>query len=994
MSGQTNKAPSVLAMSSTPAQLNQAVSIRAAPQSMGLEGTIDFAIGGVAIVGCTNMPVETTGVAICNTSFSQLGTFIVTATYSRDPNTSPSSASLTLTVGKVAAGPYLAFFPGAPVFDGPLTVSILLWPVAGVAAPTGTVTFRDAGATLAVVPVGGDNRATLVSPSASMPPFSAGAHSVSADYSGDANYQASTTTVAITVVKSPATLSLASAPAQLGQAVTIKAAVNPVSAASGGTVSFTNGGKTITGCSSVPTQNGIATCNTSFSQLGDYSIGAGYSGDANTASGTASMQLSVGKAVANIYSASTTAAPVFGAPVTIDALLLGAAGLPGPTGTVTFSEGAVARAPVPVSADGRASLVLPASTQGPLSVGTHSFVAVYSGDANNTSSTAAPLNLVIQKTPTSVLLTASLGAPLTATVTVLPPGAGTPTGTVQFFQAGVLIGAAPVVQLGSSFTATVPAGSPGGSIWAVYQGDANFGSSASQSVTVPARAQVSIGSSQNPAIAGQPVTFTVQVTATSGAGAPSGTVQLSADGIGVGMARLASGQANITATLSVGPHSIAANYSGDSVYPASTANFQQVMSKSVISLSLTSSFSTTVYGQPVTLTAQFGMQQGVAPAGTVQFSDGATAIGQAQISGGVATLVTANLSAGTHSITAIWSGDDNSAAAGSAPLTQIVNKAQSSTALAISGLTLNAAVTAVAPGAGTPTGSLRFLDAATNTVLAESALAGSSAATPLSSIADPIVAVYSGDSNFQSSSSGALMPLAAVNAASYTAASFAPDEIVTLFGSNLAAGMVSGTAAPAALLGGTTVTVTDSAGVKHSAGILFVSPAQASFLIPADTPPGPATVIVTNADRPAVSTAILVTPVAPGLFTVNSNGQGVPAGQIIRVHADGTQDAPQDLAVFDKVQNLWVPTPIDLGAPADTVYLMLYGTGLRHSKVTPVCTIAGQQIPVLFAGAQGGFPGLDQVNLVLPQSLRGAGTVDLALVADGTAANIVTLAFQ
>ena len=165
--------------------------------------------------------------------------------------------------------------------------------------------------------------------------------------------------------------------------------------------------------------------------------------------------------------------------------------------------------------------------------------------------------------------------------------------------------------------------------------------------------------------------------------------------------------------------------------------------------------------------------------------------------------------------------------------------------------------------------------------------------------------------------------------------------------------------------------------------MLFVSPAQASFIMPSETASGPATITVIGANRIPVSTAIMVRPVAPGIFTLNSTGQGAPAGQIFRVHLDGTKDAPQDLGVFDGVQNRWVPVPIDLGALTDTVYLVLYGTGFRHYGVTPVCMIAEQQLPVLFAGAQGGFTGLDQVNLLLPPSLRARGTVQARLMADG-----------
>jgi uncharacterized protein (TIGR03437 family) len=47
--------------------------------------------------------------------------------------------------------------------------------------------------------------------------------------------------------------------------------------------------------------------------------------------------------------------------------------------------------------------------------------------------------------------------------------------------------------------------------------------------------------------------------------------------------------------------------------------------------------------------------------------------------------------------------------------------------------------------------------------------------------------------------------------------------------------------------------------------------------------------------------------------------------------------------------------------------------------------------PVLFAGAQGTFVGLDQINVEAPGSLRGRGEVSLVLTVDGQAANAVSI---
>lgn len=56
--------------------------------------------------------------------------------------------------------------------------------------------------------------------------------------------------------------------------------------------------------------------------------------------------------------------------------------------------------------------------------------------------------------------------------------------------------------------------------------------------------------------------------------------------------------------------------------------------------------------------------------------------------------------------------------------------------------------------------------------------------------------------------------------------------------------------------------------------------------------------------------------------------------------------------------------------------------------------IRSQAIPVIFAGAQPAFPGLDHVNLLLPASLKGTGTVNVNLTVDGMTSNTAALTFQ
>jgi len=46
---------------------------------------------------------------------------------------------------------------------------------------------------------------------------------------------------------------------------------------------------------------------------------------------------------------------------------------------------------------------------------------------------------------------------------------------------------------------------------------------------------------------------------------------------------------------------------------------------------------------------------------------------------------------------------------------------------------------------------------------------------------------------------------------------------------------------------------------------------------------------------------------------------------------------------------------------------------------------------VQYAGPQGGYAGLDQVNIRVPRSLAGRGNVDVVLTVDGKTANAVTI---
>ena len=220
-------------------------------------------------------------------------------------------------------------------------------------------------------------------------------------------------------------------------------------------------------------------------------------------------------------------------------------------------------------------------------------------------------------------------------------------------------------------------------------------------------------------------------------------------------------------------------------------------------------------------------------------------------------------------------------------------------------------------------------------------------------------------------------------------ATVAPDELVSAFGVNLA---TSSAPSPSAkfptTLGGTSVTLVDSSNTSYAVPLSYVSPTQVNYVVPSAAQPGAATLTVTSGDGTITTGVVLVSAINPGLYTANASGKGAPAG--FAVCSGACAGWPNRQANGQYVQNLFscsagscTPQPISLGVSTDTVALELFGTGIRHvaSASAVTATINGQTLPVQFAGAQGQFTGEDQVNVVLPHSLAGSGTVSLILTA-------------
>jgi uncharacterized protein (TIGR03437 family) len=223
----------------------------------------------------------------------------------------------------------------------------------------------------------------------------------------------------------------------------------------------------------------------------------------------------------------------------------------------------------------------------------------------------------------------------------------------------------------------------------------------------------------------------------------------------------------------------------------------------------------------------------------------------------------------------------------------------------------------------------------------------------------------------------------------------APASIVTAFGSDVATTTLSASSATwPVFLGGTTVSIKDSGGVARPAPIAFVSPGQVNFQVPAQTASGPATATIMSSDGTVSTGAVLIAAVAPGLFAANSNGQGAAAAIVIQVGADGSQTSSLSFTCGSSALSC-VPSPITVNSAngAETV-LELFGTGIqgRSSLAAVTCTIGGTPVQVLYAGSQNTYPGLDQVNVVLPASLANLGQLSVVLTVQGQTANTVVVA--
>jgi uncharacterized protein (TIGR03437 family) len=220
----------------------------------------------------------------------------------------------------------------------------------------------------------------------------------------------------------------------------------------------------------------------------------------------------------------------------------------------------------------------------------------------------------------------------------------------------------------------------------------------------------------------------------------------------------------------------------------------------------------------------------------------------------------------------------------------------------------------------------------------------------------------------------------------------APGSLVAANGQNLALGF------PGPIFGilplvfdGTSVSIADSAGSTTPASMFYVSPNEVDFLVPPGVASGAAKVSVTSNGVTQTAGNIQIAASSPGLFTLDN--AGLATAYAVRVSSGGTQTVEQVYSMNSS--GAISANPINMGSSGDQVFLILYGTGIAAAGTANTqVTVNGVNATVLYAGPQGGSPGLDQVNVLLPASLAGKGNVNLQLTAGGVAANPVQITIQ
>jgi hypothetical protein len=590
--------------------------------------------------------------------------------------------------------------------------------------PTGTVTFTSGSTTLGTATVSGGSAfiQTTALPVGNADP-------ITATYSGDTNYNATTATTTRTVSKASPTSKLTSSlnPSDSGVSVTF---TDKLPTTVTGTVTFTAGGSTVIGTS--PVVNGIATIGTSSLAVGQTTIFATYNGDDNNNTSVDSLVQTVKQTPSLVLTSSAN-------PSQINQSVTFTATVPtGATNTVTFTNGATTLGTVAVT-NGVATV-----TTSSLALGDSNITATYNGDSNYGTATVSLIQTV-NKVAVTANLASSLnpsiyGQSVTFTANLSNTSA---TGTITFSDGGTPLNTI-AVSSGAATLSTSTLNVGVHNITAAYSGDSTYGAVTStllsQTVnkTSPTLPPPSVSSPTIPQGASETITETVPSGVT-------GPVTFSNGGTPLGTASVVGGLATLVVpNLPVGTNHITASIAETATSNAATSPATTVTVTPTPTVTLVSSANPSSLNQPVVFTATLS---NTSATGTITFMDGATVIGTSPVVNGTAAVTDSTLTLGTHTITASYGGDSNYNAATSAPLTQTVNKVSVTLASSLNPSTYGQPVTFTATlSNSSATGTVTFSDGATAldtiTISAGTATVSTSA---LNAGSHTITATFNGD---------------------------------------------------------------------------------------------------------------------------------------------------------------------------------------------------------------------------------------------------------
>ncbi|AKV00567.1 Flagellar hook-length control protein FliK [Labilithrix luteola] len=640
-------------------------------------GTVTFREGPTSL-GTASL--DPSGTATFSTKALSVGSHSLVADYGADANfVASTSAAIAHVVSQDASSVAVTITPNPSTLPAQVTVIAVVSSAGTGGVPTGTVTFKDGTTFLGTGSLDVTGTATY-----STSALSPGAHTIFAEYGGDAKHTAASSSQSLSVLAGVSTTTSASMtnPSVFGQSVTFTAKVAGAGVTPTGNVSFFDGTNLL---STRPLDaSGQASFSASALSVGAHAIGVVYAGDANfaTSSAAAISQQVNAAATTTVVSASNNPS-IVGVGVTFRATV--SASAPGaglPTGTVTFKDGTDTIGTGTLDASGQASLAITT-----LAPGSHSITAVYGADGNFAASTSAALAHTVNQDGVSASLASSLnpstfGSSVTFSAKVSASGSGIPTGTVTFKDGDTILGTATIDATGAtSFSTTALTGGTH-TITAVYGGDATHGTgtaSVSQIVKA-ATTTTALTSSANPSVFGQPTKLSASVTSTV-TGTRTGNVTFMDGTTVLGTTALdVSGVATLTSsTLVVGTHPLSAVYAGDSNFAMSTSSaLSQTVDRAKTTTVLASSSNPSLVDASVTFTATVAAKAPGAGTrtGTVAFKEGATTLGTASLDvSGVATFATSALASGNHAIAAEYVGDGHFEGSASNTLAQVVNTA-------------------------------------------------------------------------------------------------------------------------------------------------------------------------------------------------------------------------------------------------------------------------------------------------------------------------------